>query len=95
MATFILFKRLRQMNAHVSGIMLKALSLDFSKSWSRGIYKLKWMARIYKKRDNISEKNLLGESNYVDDEKVGNFKERCANFIGNFDRKIIFNDDDC
>lgn len=73
-ATFMCFKRMRGINAHVSGPMLKEAEIYFSKTIG-AVYSFIWMV------------------NQIDVQTVNNFKERIANFDGNYAIKGITNAD--
>lgn len=95
-ASFEWFKRMRGMNARVSGPMLQEVALDFSKKL--GVEKFTasngWL-ESFKKRHNISQKVLCGESNDVDTEIVDTFKKSIVDFMGDYKMEDVFNADEC
>lgn len=95
-ATFEWFKKMRGMNARVSGPLLQEAASEFSKKLNveNFIASNGWL-ESFKKRHNISQKILCGESHDVDMETVDSFKRRISDLLENYKKEDIFNADEC
>lgn len=96
LATFEWFKRMRGMNARISGPMLQEAASDFAKKIGVEEFTASngWL-ESFKKRHNISQRTLCGESNDVDLQIVETFKKKISNFVGDYEMKDVFNADEC
>lgn len=80
-ATYLWFKKLRSINARISGPMIQRAALKFAGDFNCPDFKASngWLNKFTAKR-SISYKMLSGESNSVPQEVIDNFKERIAEF---------------
>lgn len=95
-ATFEWFKKMRGMNARLSGPLLQEAALEFAKKLNVENFSASngWL-ESFKKRHNISQKILCGESHDVDMETVDSFKRRISDLLENYKKEDIFNADEC
>lgn len=84
------------MNARVSGPMIQEAASDFTNKFGIEEFTASngWL-ESFKKRHNISQKVLCGESNDVDLEIVETFKKTIPNFVGDYEMKDAFNAYEC